>query len=323
MNGVLMIQDFFCKYYDYRPFNNKLLNKILGNSSKLLLTLANFILPFYFRVFPGTKYYKKHYDSLPKTDAIICFTSFPARIGNVWLVIETLLRQTVLPKKIVLYLSKIQFQDQNTLPSELTKYIDLGVLSVRFVDDDIRSHKKYWYAVSEFPTSPIITVDDDIIYLSNFIEGLEHASQLDEHSIPCYYWTYVGKDETGDVLPYTQWPHRRKQNEWSEKSSDVFFGSGGGTFFPVGSLAGADESFEVLRKVCPMADDIWLNAVVRENAYFPIGLPYLYSVPEWKCKGNVTLNSENNGNSKNDKQLFAVIEYFKEKFGNNPFCLIR
>lgn len=316
-----MIQDFFCKYYDFRPFKNQTLNKLLGNSSKLLAILANLILPSYFRFSPGTKYYRKHYETARKSEAVICLTSFPARIGNVWLVVETLLRQTVLPKRIVLFLSKLQFPNEEAVPSELTQYVELGVLSIRYVDDDIRSHKKYWYAVSEFCTSPIITADDDIIYQSSFIEGLEDAAKSNKHSIPCYYWTFIGRDESGNVMPYTKWPHKRKQNEWSGKSSNVFFGSGGGAYFPVGSLKGADVSFDILRDICPLADDIWLNAIVRYNSYFPVGLPYTFSVPEWTCKGNVTLNSVNNGLSKNDEQLFKVIDYFKKKSGKNPFDL--
>jgi len=317
----MMIQDLFCKYYDYRPFRNQTLNKILGNSSKILSVLANIILPLYYRLSPGVRYYRRNYERLPKTDAIICFTSFPARIGNVWLVIETLLRQSVLPRKIVLYLSKLQFMDEESIPSILNQYVDLGVLSIKLVDDDIRSHKKYWYAVSEYQDYPLITVDDDIIYQSSFIEGLEKAAGSHKNAIPCYYWTFMERDDNNDVLPYSKWANKRSQYEESGVSSNVFFGSGGGAYFPVGSLNGANQPFNVLRSVCPLADDIWLNAIVRKNSFFPYGLPYTYSVPEWYCNGNQKLSSINNGACKNDEQLLAVVEFFKENNGYNPFCL--
>lgn len=314
-----MIQDFFCKYYDYRPFKNQTLNKILGNSSKILAIFANIFLPFYYRLFPGVEYYRRNYLRLPKTDAIICFTSFPARIGNVWLVIETLLRQRVLPQKVVLYISKLQFADKNSIPSVLNQYVELGVLSIKLVDGDIRSHKKYWYAVSEYPESPIITIDDDIIYHSSFIDGLERAAAAHKNTIPCYYWTFMARDINNKVLPYSKWTNKRSQFEESGISSDVFFGSGGGAYFPVGSLTGADLSYDTLEKVCPLADDIWLNAIVRKNSYFPYGLPYTYSVPEWYCRRNQTLHSVNNGACKNDEQLLAVIDYFEKENGFDPF----
>lgn len=317
-----MIQDLFCKYYDCRPFKNQTLNKILGNSSKILAFFANLILPIYFRIFPGVAYYRKNQERLPKTDAIICFTSFPARIGNVWLVIETLLRQKVLPRKIVLYLSKHQFPNKESILAVLDQYVDLGVLSIKLVDEDIRSHKKYWYAVSEYPDSPLITVDDDIIYQSSFIEGLEKAAALHKNVIPCYYWTFIGRDDKNEILPYSKWTKRRAQYESSGLSSEVFFGSGGGAYFPVGSLKDANQPFDILNSVCPLADDIWLNAIVRKNFYFPFGLPYTYSVPEWHCNNNKTLNSVNNGSCKNDEQLFAVIEFFKKQIGVNPFDMV-
>lgn len=45
------------------------------------------------------------------------------------------------------------------------------------MDEDIRSHKKYWYAISEYPGMSIITVDDDIIYSSDTIKDLVEGSK--------------------------------------------------------------------------------------------------------------------------------------------------
>ena len=53
----MYIQDLFIRYYDYRPFKNRLANKIIGNASKFGLILANIILPIWFKLFPGEKYY--------------------------------------------------------------------------------------------------------------------------------------------------------------------------------------------------------------------------------------------------------------------------
>src|SRR5690554_5862757 len=45
-----------------------------------------------------------------KKNLIISLTSFPARISNVNLVIESMLRQTILPERIILWLSRKQFK---------------------------------------------------------------------------------------------------------------------------------------------------------------------------------------------------------------------
>lgn len=52
------------------------------------------------------------------------------------------------------------------------------------------------------------------------------------------------------------------------KIIEFIFGSGGGTYFPPGSLSGSDIPFEVIDKICPSADDIWLNAITRKMDLF-------------------------------------------------------
>lgn len=38
--------------------------------------------------------------------------------------------------------------------------------------EDIRSHKKFYYAMQEYPDDMIITIDDDVYYRSDTIELL-------------------------------------------------------------------------------------------------------------------------------------------------------
>ena len=91
----MYIQDLFIKYYDFRPFkNNTIGNKVIGNFSKILVYIANIILPIWFKCFPG-KQNKRN-----KIPINISMTSFPNRINKVWLVIECMLRQTKQPTKI-------------------------------------------------------------------------------------------------------------------------------------------------------------------------------------------------------------------------------
>lgn len=71
---------------------------------------------------------------------IVSLTSFPARINNVWLVVECMLRQTVHADKIILWLSKDQFPSDDCIPFSLKKRIS-DVFEIRMVSGDIRSHK--------------------------------------------------------------------------------------------------------------------------------------------------------------------------------------
>lgn len=311
----MYIQDLFIQKYDYRPFKQKSLNKVTGYLSKMPSIIFNRWLVNYIKKHPGRIYYEKNVKDGRISDAIVSLTSFPARIHYVWLVIECLLRQSMAPRKIVLYLSKEQFSNAESLPGELLRYKEF-VLEIKLVDGDIRSHKKYWYAVGDFPNTPIITVDDDIIYPSDLIETLTKTAHKESMSIPCFYAHTIYWNEDGSCKPYSRWDGKVKHGIRNESN---FFGSGGGTYFPVGSLNGANIELDTLTDICPYADDIWLNAICRKNGYFPISLRGSDSVPSWDIKDNQTLMQINNGQSQNDIQLDSIQNYFIDKYNHSPF----
>ncbi len=312
----MYIQDLFIRYYDYRPFKNRLANKIIGNASKFGLILANIILPIWFKFFPGEKYYIQKVNTNQQKNVIISLTTFPSRINKLWLVIECMLRQTTIPLKIVLYLSKEQFPDPKSLPTSLIKYTK-KILDIRFVGDDIRSHKKYWYAINDFPRTPIITIDDDIIYSSNTIANLIQGAKLHSNSVIALYCHPIKRYNNGKIKPYLEW---KGNIQLDTPGNDIFFGSGGGTYFPCGSLKDANQPFEIIRKVCPLADDIWLNAFIRKNGYNVCCIKETISVPEWYISNNNKLNTINNGDNQNDIQLTNVQSFMKDIYQINPFA---
>lgn len=245
-------------------------------------------------------------------------TSFPARISYVWLVIECLLRQTVVPSRIIVYLSKEQFQNKSVLPKNLRNYPD-DIVEFRFVNGDIRSHKKYWYAVEEWKDRPIVIVDDDIVYDSRMIEDLESASRQMEKTISCCWGITILWSDNGELNPYSLWRGKRTKKTLGKRDHARFFGSGGGTYFPVGSLKDANLELSTLMSICPTADDIWLNAITRKNGYRAALIRNYVSVLEWKIKNNQKLCTINNDLHENDKQLYAVRQYILNSFHIDPF----
>src|SRR5699024_9292150 len=106
---------------------------------------------------------------------IVSFTSFPARMHKIWMVVESIRRQSLKPDKIILWLSKKQFKgDLNDLPKNLLLQMEDG-LQIEFVDEDLRSHKKYYYAFERYADYRIILIDDDILYSSETIKCLFNA----------------------------------------------------------------------------------------------------------------------------------------------------
>lgn len=61
-------------------------------------------------------------DTISEKKIVVSLTSFPARIKKVHIVIESLLNQTIKPDKIILWLSKEQFEHYYVLPSKLSLY---------------------------------------------------------------------------------------------------------------------------------------------------------------------------------------------------------
>ena len=61
-----------------------------------------------------------------KENIIVSLTSYPKRIGTVWLTIETLLRQSVKPDEIILWLAQEQFKSIDVLPRELIELQKCG-----------------------------------------------------------------------------------------------------------------------------------------------------------------------------------------------------
>ena len=235
---------------------------------------------------------------------IVSFTSFPARINNVWQVVECMLRQTYQPAKIILWLSKEQFPNIEEIPASLRER-EGGAFEIRMVDDDIRSHKKYYYVSKEYPDSLIFLIDDDIYYPTDIIERTMKAHQEHSEAIICNYGYHIGYTENGELLPYNKWG---KEYRYCT-SADLFFGSGGGTLFKPSWLYKDLTNIDLAMKLTPIADDIWLNAMAsiskKEKILVSGGLILPIAIGD-----NIKLASKNKGEDMNDLQLKAIMDYY-------------
>ena len=242
-----------------------------------------------------------------KQDApIISLTSFPARINNVWMVVESLLHQEKRAKRIMLWLSKEQFHNIEDLPKQLLAQREKG-LEIHLVDGDLRSHKKYFYVFQEFPQDRIILVDDDIIYPSTFIKDLEQ--NFSPERVHCSYGNIIGRDEQGKLLPYGKWKPIFEKYD----GADIFFGSGGGTMLVPAKLGSDTLNSNLFLQLCPTEDDVWLNAQcylaglrivkVRSGLIFPTS-----------NHNAEALSKENLGKKLRDKQIHATLNHYPSLF---------
>ena len=302
MNKLNLFTKIYAKLhnYPYIPY------WFLTPPRKLVRSMADKVLPSYL----SKKYEGRRIKDVP---VIVSLTSFPARINDVWQVVECMRRQTYKPSKMLLWLSKEQFPTSDSVPESLKSRED-SFFEIRFVEGDIRSHKKYYYVLTEYPDSLVFLIDDDLYYSTDIIERslVEHEKHPD--SIICNYGFHITYVRDGKIQPYNAW---KRAYKYSYKD-DLFFGSGGGTLLKLGMLYEDVRNVELARNLTPIADDIWLNAMAR-LAKIPMILLDNGNLLPIRIKDNIKLATENMRQCKNDEQINDVTLYYFSKSGVNPF----
>lgn len=295
---------------------NKFLERIRFYAAARYLTrrFANWWFPIYFCLTRRNSNYKL-VTTARTQKIIVSLTSFPKRIDTLWMVIETMLRQSVKPDMIILWLSKNQFQGIDSLPKSLTGLCDRG-LTIRFVEGDIRSHKKYYYTLMEYTNDILITIDDDIFYSPLLIEKLINGSRKYPGSIMAKYAYKIKWEADGQVCNYKQW---EKISQPCEPSFDYFFGTGGGTIFPPGTLYEDITNIDLALKLCPLADDVYVNSMARV-AGSKIGvIDQNFTFIPFLIENNETLADTNFTLDENDVQIKAVKDYYQQQKNINIY----
>lgn len=193
--------------------------------------------------------------NIEKRDFIIevSLTSFPARINDVSSTIETIFNQTVKPDVVNLWLSIDQFPDKK-IPELLELQKKRG-LNIVFVDDDLRSHKKYYYAFKNQTNNLVITFDDDVYYPENTIESLISVHKHFPNCIICNRGHRINiKNNT--ITNYKDWNH----NYNSEEPSFLAVPTGvGGVLYPPNCYHQDIFDTNTFKSICFYADDLWLK----------------------------------------------------------------
>lgn len=242
------------------------------------------------------------------SNIIVSLTSFPARIDKVYLVIESILRQSLRPKKIVLWLALDQFREKK-LPRNLTKLEKYG-LEIKYCED-LRSHKKYFYSMIEFPENAIITIDDDTLYPEDLIDTLHKSSVKYPDTIISMLAHEIVKNDIGKIMPY---------NEWNLAIADVKHPSHmlvaigcEGILYPPNVLHQDvfDKSF--FMQNCKNADDLWLKvmAVMNDTKVMTAKQnPFIYV--DLLNSQQSSLNQINKYGGDNDRQLENILHHYPE-----------
>lgn len=301
-------------FFDNRRFwggkRNKFLSKIYFYPvcNRITDILANIILPIYFNCTKKNPRYSLKANNGRKDKIIVSLTSFPPRLPKLHLVIECILRQSIKPDEIILYLTEEQVGSIDNLPRKLLDLRERG-LQIKLCPDKIRSHTKYFYAIKENPNDIVITVDDDLFYRTDLIESHLAAHKKHPNAIIAN-WV---KEILSGTDKYNEWPDGTEP-----KLSNRFLLLGvSSVLYPPKSLHEEVFNKNAIIEQCLTADDVWLScmALLKETPiYFT---KYKYNHLPIRIKNNETLLSINR--KRNQICVDNLNKYYDEKLGIRPF----
>lgn len=246
-----MLYNLLYKIY-FVKFNNSFLDKYYKVNS---IRICNIIFPILFRL-PIYKRNKPSNLNTSKNEYVVSLTTFPARIKNVWLTIETILRQTEKPYKIILWLYRGEFNGKKSLPKELLRLEKRG-LEIRFCNENLMPHKKYFYSMLEFPNSNIITIDDDVYYPLNLIKKLSDFHK----KYPCSILSPFSRKiniANNKTTPYEKWNYMSNNSKPTLSILPIGVGS---VLYPPKALHKEVFNKKELKKLALEADDLWLKVM--------------------------------------------------------------
>lgn len=245
---------------------------------------------------------------------IVSLTSFPERIDEIKYTIYSLLNQTILSEKIVLWLAESLFPNkEKDLPPIL---LDLKKYNFEIHwCEDFKSYKKLIPALIQYPDYFILTADDDLYYDRRWIQKIwqEHLKYPGEYI--CHIANKIKFDHAGNVLPYQQWQYNVK----SPVSSFLNFPlGGGGGLYHKNYLFGDIINKELFFKLAPYADDIWFyfmlvkgNTRIRVVKHPCNRVKYVNPYREYNLIKGYKLATINVDGDQNDIQFKKVMNYYK------------
>jgi hypothetical protein len=234
-------------------------------------------------------------------------TTFPARIHYVHLALKSLLNQSAKPDRIILWLAQEQFRDVE-IPDTLRDLCRYG-LEIRYCEEDILAHKKYYYAMLEFPDHAIVTYDDDIIYPEDSLEKLLRMHKQHPQAIICNRGREIAV-ENGKVAPYRYWSVSGKIPA-GMPSYRLMASTGAGTLYPPYCMPKDTFDLEKIRKLALTADDLWMKAMSILG-----GVPVVKSQTRGKAlcvsrgKQQITLAHQNVDQNLNDHVMQILMEQY-------------
>lgn len=279
-------------------------NKITRMFNRIITKIANIIMPIYYK----KTTIKQGTEENSKKKIIVSLTTYPARINKVWITIQSLLRQTEKPNKVILWIANTQFDDIDKLPKKL-KELQAAGLEIKFCDD-IKSYKKFIYTARENCDKIIITADDDVIYPNDWVERL-YDTYVNNKTCVCTYRAHtITFDKENKIKEYNLWD---MFSNGEKGPSHMLFATGvGGILYPPNFFSEDVLDIDNIQRMCPTTDDVWLKVMELKKNVKVVKVDS-YS-KEWFCVSKTQktgLIHYNRTQDVNGKKFKELLEFYK------------
>ena len=238
---------------------------------------------------------------------VVSLTSYLARFDSIYYCLKSLLLQTVKPDAIILWLDC----PLEEVPSTILDFQLYGI-TIRCGVEDLKPHKKYYFAMQQYPDAVVVTVDDDVFYPPTLLESLLQKHQQYPDCVCARRVHKMTLDNNGRVRPYGQWLDKYKKELLP---SYLLVPTGvGGVLYPPHCLDQRVFDKQMLCDTCLMADDIWLKWMELLHGTKVVWVPNnILTPPCTEHSQETSLYLSNVHQNKNDGYIAAMQNLFGQE----------
>lgn len=236
---------------------------------------------------------------------VVSLTSFPARFSQLSPCLNSLIKQKTKPDRIIVYLGSDT--DESMITEEMRGFEQYGVEFRIDKEENLMPHKKYFYAMQEYPDAIVITADDDAVYPRDWVDSL-YQSFLKYPVAVSARRVHLMKRNGEKLLPYDHWEDQCRRI--TVPSFSLIATGNSGVLYPPHCLSREAFDIDSIKKLCLRADDLWLKCNEVKN-----GVPVVW-VENWEVKltaidsaANQRLSDENIFTGTNDEVLSRIMEH--------------
>lgn len=242
-----------------------------------------------------------------EVSAIVSLTTTSQRIGDLPAVIDRLLRQTVRPRKILLWLSTEPYLFDDgvspmSVPGSLWRRAGAR-FEIRYTTNT-GPYRKIIPALGEANPQglSVVTIDDDHLVPLDWLQRLYETHRVRPRDVVCYQARRIRSEPTGELASYPDWPM------WDGPGTrmDLLPIGFGGVLYPPGALPDETLDAATFQDVAPRTDDLWLRLQsLRAGASVTVVRPGTYV----SCRGGSKELFQDNHPSGNDEAIARLVEW--------------